>query len=201
MWMFSKLSKVFPSWKKWNNAEDDKMREINIEEINKVVNQTLPGASLLYRDVNLSKNFEKRYTLWQIIKEKWFVDSTYKHWWLITTHRYTIISNHMMDMSKFEHGTNWWLVVANKDSHFQVIDIYKKNWKTLITLLHLPDGSWKTFQWVLLDLNKLIDTPRQRFEEDLNSDPIPEVTTDEWLDRCKFPLWMDDDWNLFPIED
>lgn len=39
------------------------MREINIEEINKVVNQALPGASLLYRDVNLSKNFEKQYTL------------------------------------------------------------------------------------------------------------------------------------------
>lgn len=30
--------------------------------------------------------------------------------------------------------------------------------------------------------------------------PIPELATDKWLDRCKFPLGMDDNGNFFELE-
>ena len=90
----------------------------------------------------------------------------------------------------YEHGTNWGLCVAQRDSHFLVLDIYKYNGKTKILLLHLPDDErWNLFKNVSINIiDEIIEDCKKRFENKCNLETIPELKTDEWLKRCSFPL-------------
>ena len=158
--------------------------------LEKAVNDTYPGITMLYRDANLG-DLANLYKNEMIIKEKAFVDASLRGGGIITTHRYAILSNHFMDASEFEHGTNWGLCIMQKDSYFKVIDIYKKNGKTQITLLHLLNQYWELFKNTVINLDEeLIEYTRNSFNKHLKNDPVLELTTDVWLDRCSFPLGM-----------
>lgn len=110
-----------------------------------------------------------------------------------TTHRFAIISNHMTDFSQFEHGTNWELCVANRNTFFKVLDIYEYDGKTQILLLHLPDdGRWRLFQNTVIEgvIDNLVEDCRRRFENKCNEEVLPELATDEWMERCSQPIGL-----------
>lgn len=154
------------------------------------------------RDVNLPAHIAAKYTEGLIIREKAFTDTSSRVMGMITTHRYAILSNHMGDMRGFEQGTNWGLCVAQSDSHFKVLGQYLHNGKTMIILLHLPDDeTWKLFQNVAINTDKdLVSTCIERFKSKCNEAVIPELATPEWLERCLFPIGMDDNGNFFELE-
>lgn len=104
---------------------------------------------------------------------------------IATTYRFAIFSNHMADLSEFEHGTNWGLCVAAPESRFKVIDVYEHEGKTQIALLHLlDDDRWRIFTNAEFKMPGLdVDGIRARFEARCSQDPIPELVTKEWLDR------------------
>lgn len=161
-----------------------------VTELENAINEMLPGLTIYARDVNLPPEFAKLYKAGMIIREKGFTDASCRAKGMITSHRYTILSNHMRDFRAFEHGTNWGLFVAQKDSHFKVLDIYECGPKTQITLLHLPDDDrWKLFENVELSVEaQLIQTCRKRFESRCMGEVTPELATPEWLARCQFPI-------------
>lgn len=66
------------------------------------VKQTLLGASIYVRDINLNQNHIAKYKQGMIILEKAFVDASCNIAAMQTTHRYTIISNHMKDFRPYE---------------------------------------------------------------------------------------------------
>lgn len=166
-----------------------------------VVNRTFPGLTMYVRDVNLSNEIAKKYVPGLIIREKAYVDASYRVMGMITTHRFAILSNHMANFEDFEHGTNWGLYVANRDSRFKVMAIHEYNGKTLILLLHLPDDGWKMFQNVRFNIDdEIISSSIERFENKCNMDVIPELATDVWLERCSFPVGMDDEGIFFDLE-
>ncbi len=156
---------------------------------------------MFVRDVNLSSECASKYTTGMIIKERGFTDASRRVMGMVTSHRYSILSNHMADLSAFEHGTNWGLCVGQSGSHFKVLDIYDFRGKTQILLLHLPDDDrWKLFEDVSFSIEEqIIQSSRQRFENKAFSDPIPELTSDAWLDRCKDPLGMFANGSLFEL--
>jgi hypothetical protein len=180
----------------------DKPEGAFIEKMEEVINRTFPGLTMYVRDVNLPKEIENKYTPDLIIREPAFVDASCRVMGMCTTHRFGILSNHMASLESFEHGTNWGLYVANKDSHFKVMVIHQFDRKTLILLLHLPDNEdWKFFQNTKISLEKdMISSSIERFEGKCNLEVIPELATEEWLDRCKFPIGMDDNGILFELE-
>lgn len=47
--------------------------------------------------------------------------------------------------------------------------------------------------------NELITASRKNFQEVCESEPIPELSTNEWLKRCSEPLGMDRDGNYFDL--
>ncbi|MBQ3783775.1 MAG: hypothetical protein II838_10095 [Lachnospiraceae bacterium] len=173
------------------------------ELMEQVINETLAGLSIYVRDQNLEPKFEEQYRKDTIIREKGFTDASSRNGGIITTHRLAILSNHMMDLSQLEEGTNWGLSVAKNDAHFKVLDISKIKDKTLITILHLPDNeNWKLFENVKIDVEEtIIEESRKCFEKHLKEAPIPELATDVWLERCSFPIGMDDNGRLWPLED
>lgn len=74
--------------------------------------------------------------------------------------------------------------------------------KTLIFVLHLPnDKRWRLLANVTLNLDEdVLAEAIRRMEVQLQEAPIPEVTSGDWLDRCRFPLGMSDDGELFPLD-
>lgn len=171
----------------------------NMARYQQIADKMYPGIALFARDVNLPPAFAAKYVPGLIIKERAFVDASIRFMGMVTTHRYVILSNHMKNMSMFEQGTNWGLHLANMGSHFKVLGQYIHNGKTGIFLLHLPDDEdWKVYRNTEFDMDKkLYQTAVERFIMKADTPPVPELTTREWLDRCAFPLGMDDNGNLY----
>ena len=169
------------------------------EAIEQAINKTYPSIAHYARDVNLGR-FEDKYTKGIILREKAFVDASMKVGGMVTTHRFSILSNHMADFREYEHGTNWGLCVANKDSHFKVLDIFKHNGKTQIILLHLPDNSWEVFLDITINIDdELVEKVRESFKNKINMRLYEELTTDEWLQRCSFPIGINDEGVYFEL--
>lgn len=65
--------------------------------------------------------------------------------------------------------------------------------------MHLPDDErWKLFKSVNISLEeKLIKDSRERFENKCMQEVVPELASQEWLDRCSQPIGMDMQGNLF----
>ena len=178
------------------------MKSINESTYNELLNKVLDKAAILVRDVNLPENLEEKYIPGIIILEKGFTDASHRVGGMVTTHRYTILSNHMADLAAFDEDTNWGMVMANLDAHFLVLDKYTYNGKTQILLLHLPDDiNWKQFKNVqLAAFNEIIIDLREKFKYICKKEAIPELTVNNWLNRCTAPLGMDREGNYFNLE-
>ena len=164
------------------------MEDIEAKQYENVCNRILPGLQMFVRDTFLAKETEEKYVIGKIIKEPTFCDVSCRVGGIITTHRYAILSNRFVDFSAFEQGTNWGLFVCKRNSFFKVLDIYKVNGKTQISLLHL-DENWKLFEnnhsYVEEDIVKMC---RERFQKKYNTPPIPELATKAWLERLLYPI-------------
>lgn len=192
---------IFNRFKNHKKEKEEDFSQVNQERLQEIANKTYPGLAMYARDVNLSSKLENIYKPGMIIHERGITDATDRFMGMVTTHRYVILSNHMADLSSFEHGTNWSLHVANKDSHFKVLGIDKFDDKTAIFLLHLPDDEdWKLWKTMAFSVDEqLYQMAIERFKEKCNAEIIPELAKQDWLDRCAFPLGMDDQGNLFKL--
>lgn len=180
----------------------DASSKLDMQAMEKAMNDMYPGLAMFVRDVNLAEGLAEKYTAGSVIREKAFTDASCRIGGLVTTHRYIILSNHMGNLSAFEHGTNWGLFVAQRDSHFKVFGVFRHEDKTAIVLLHLPDDErWKLFQDVDVDIDEtLMEKACQRFVSACAQPPIPELANAQWLDRCRFPVGMSDEGELWPLE-
>lgn len=178
------------------------MDEMIKEIYEQLGNDTYPGLAMYARDVNLTEKQFSQYKTGLIIMERGFTDATARFMGMKTTHRITILSNHMTDLSEFEHGTNWGLHIANANAHFKILDIYEYKGKTQILMLHLPDDyRWKLFENMTISIDEdLIKDARKRFENKAFAKVPKEIATNDWLDRCKMPLGMFEDGTLFETE-
>jgi len=183
------------------DSADHGVDEAFLERLENAFNKTLSGLAIFARDVNLPENLAKKYGPGMIIREKAFVDASYKIGGMITTHRYMILSNHMADLEEYENDTNWGLCVAARDSHFKVLTVHEYDGKTMILLLHLPnDEDWELFVDLKTNVDEeLISASVERFEARCNTEAVPELTAEVWLDRCSFPIGMDADGNFFDL--
>lgn len=178
------------------------MENLQLEKIQAMLNKNYPGMMMFARDINLPQSLIEKYRPGMIIVERGFVDATARVGGMVTNCRYCILSNHMANLGFFDRGENWQLHVAQHHSHFKVLDVHTFQGKTAIFLLHLPnDESWKLYKTVEINLDQqLLENCISRFEFKCCQPPIPEVTSAKWLDRCAFPVGMDDSGELWPIE-
>lgn len=172
------------------------------KHIETVVNQTYPGLTMYVRDVNLPDEISKKYKKNLLLREKAFCDASNRVMGMITTHRYGILSNHMANLREFEHGTNWGLPIAKSGSRFKVLENYEYKGKTLILLLHLPDDEgWEVFKNNIMDIDSdIVSSSIERFKDKCFKEPVPELSTKDWLDRCEFPVGIDESGNCFAVE-
>lgn len=204
-WFYTEFLNRVSSYK-FNPYDDEEDNEIKVDFNNKqspeymIYKTTYADCDLYVRDINLSEELEEKYLIGDLIQERAFVDMTDRIGQMTTSHRYAILSNHIADLSEFENGTNWGLHTASRNSIFKILDIYKFKGKTQILLLHLIDG----FEELFIDNNAIddveVEIAREIFEESFENDIIKEVNSSKWLDRCSFPLGLDNEGNLWKIE-
>jgi len=172
---------------------------IDTKQYEDVLNRIFPGLQMFVRDTFLNKDIEAKYEVGRIIREPTFCDVSCRVGGLFTTHRYAILSNRFVDISDFERNTNWGLHVCKRGSHFKVLDVYKINDKTQISLLHL-DENWKLFENIKINIeDDIINMCRERFDNKVNTQPIPELATERWLERLSYPIGVDFENNYFSL--
>lgn len=184
------------------------MSGFDLETVKDAINVTYPGLMLLGRDVNLPQELASKYTSGLIVRERAFTDATPRLGGMVTTHRFVIMSNHMVDFDALVGGDDdgtvpeWRLHVANRDSRFKVLGKADIDGRTLIFLLHLPDDArWRIFAQSDFDIDEhLLEDALARMIRRLEQEPIPDVTSERWLERCQFPLGMSDNGDFFPLE-
>lgn len=175
----------------------------NVQDLQKVLNETYPGLTMYVRDVDMAPELVEKYETGMIIRERGFVDASCRVMGMETTHRYAILSNHMDNLTQEEEGTNFGLFVAGRNSHFKVLGKHSYEGKTVIFLLHLPDNeNWKLFENTVIDLDKkLVADCIRRFEAKCLLPPVQDHTCLQWKVRCLFPIGIGEDGRFFPLED
>ena len=127
-----------------------------------VCKDTYENSGLFVHDINLPKEWAEKYEIGALI-------------------RYAIISNHVGNLSQFEHGTNWNLHTAASNSKFKVLDVFTYNEKTQILLLHLINNLEDFFIDDSTIDEGYVNLARKIFVESFEKEVIEEVNTDEWL--------------------
>lgn len=166
-----------------------------------LIEKTYSNVMLFARDANLSPEIAGKYEAGTVLRSPAFLDATRRLGGLAATHRFLIVSNQMRDLSAFETGQNWGLCVALAGSRFKVLGTHHKDGRHLVILLHLPkDDSWKEFVSVSTSLDdEIVKQSIARFEAWREQEPFPELTADEWLERCAWPVGLDGDGDPLPI--
>jgi hypothetical protein len=175
------------------------MENSEIMEYENACNKIFPGLQMFVRDTFLTKEIEKKYEIGKIIKDPTFCDVSCRVGGLVTTHRFAILSNRFVNIEYFEDGTNWGLCVCKRNSYFKILDVYKINKKTQISLLHL-DENWKLFENQKSNVeDDIVNMCQERFRNKVNFPPIPELATKEWLERLLYPIGIDPQNNYIPL--
>ncbi len=180
------------------------MNELNEalkETYERAINETLHGLKVYSRDVNLPKSLEEKYVPYTVILERGYTDATTIISGMKTTHRFSILSNHIFECSKHGVETKFDLSIAQRNSRFLILDKYEYHKKTQIILLHLPNNKdWKLFQNLRIDiLDNVIEECHKRFENECEQKVVPQIASKEWIERCSAPLGMDEKGNLFDL--
>ena len=185
------------------NTASDEPEVPDIKTLEDAINDMMPGLTMYVRDADLSPECAAAYKPEMIIMERAFTDASNRVMGMNTTHRFAILSNHMADLRDDGDAGKWGLFVADHHSHFKVLDIYEFEGKTQILLLHYPDGDdWKLFGNTHLSVeDDLIESCRKRFEGKCRKRVIPELATEEWRARCEKPIGMDDEGNLYDLDE
>ncbi len=165
---------------------------MNNSEIEEIYNQTFSGLTLFYRDTTLPENFIAKYQVGQILTERGFTDMSYKGGGLVTNLRYLIASANAKDLSAFNPDSKiFGHVLLSANTFFKILDVYKIGNKTQVFLLEIPATVVDFFTSVTSNIeNDITKKARESFDTKNNSEPIPELQTQEWKDRTEFPIGM-----------
>lgn len=162
-----------------------------------IVSSILSECDVYVRDCNLSDELIDKYEKGQILTERSFTDASSQLGGMITNLRYLILSNQMSDFSAFEKDTNWGVHTAKADSKFKVLDIYKKEDKTQILLIHILEGFEEAFEMQEKIFEDIIGQSRSLFDICMDCAPVEDLNDDAWLERVSFPIGMDDNGNFY----
>lgn len=179
-------------------TETEKALFENNEEI---TNWTYPGATLYYKDCDLTPSVAEKFTKGKLIRNGFFLDVSSRGGGIKFNTRFLIASAKAAklyevnpDNERFGH------CCLNLDSYFKVLDIYKIEDKTQVFLLHIPAKSLKYFENVTSNWDEdFIKKARQSFDDKIHLEPISDLLESFWLKRTNFPVGMNAYEKFYPL--
>lgn len=173
--------------------------------VESVLNWTLPGLTLFYRDTKTDIDIESLYKVGDIFRAGEHIEVTPMLYKPIGNVRYIIASAHTA--AWYEHPMNvqqnpkiadWHLHYIHRNSYFKVMDIYKAGGVTQIFLLHIPyRGIGLFFGDTLMNFVtdgqgiSLVDVARESLNKKLAMDPHPTSLDEDWTKRTKALVGID----------
>jgi hypothetical protein len=116
------------------------------EETEEIVNWTLSGLTMYYRDSELSSAVVSKYKVGQIFRSRTFVDVSSFAGKLTKNCRFIFASTKAAPLYQINPSTEkWGLHTINANSYFKVLDVYGKDGKTQFFLLHIPAKGYRLF--------------------------------------------------------
>lgn len=175
--------------------------------IEDIANWIFLGIGIYYRDTPLTGEQINKYRIGNYLRNNFFIDTSSFSEGIDGNTRYIIASSKAAPIYKVEGNSNtekWKLHVLNANSYFKVLDVYVKNDKTQILLLHIPKKMLEIVSGgenMNFDQERMIiNTARQLFEEKLNEPPSLELSEALWHNRIKYPIGLDPNNNLCDIK-
>lgn len=176
------------------------------EQIEEIVNWTLSGLTMYYRDTQLSDDIIEKYEIGQIIRSQTFVDVSNFAGKLTKNCRFIFATNKAAPLYQINPDTEKWkLHTINANSYFKVLDIYQKEGKTQFFLLHIPARGIDFYRNTVLKLGgdnleqQIIQKSRISFDQKMGIAIVPELEEQEWINRTNFPIGLDNKNNPFPL--
>lgn len=177
------------------------------DRIEEIINWTLPGLTMYYRDSNLSPEVINKYSVGKIFRSKTFVDVSSFAGKPITNCRFIFASNKAAPLFRINPATEkWGFHAINCDSFFKVLDVYQFQGVTQIFVLHIPYKGLDLFSRSVLKLGgqnieeQIIAKARESLHQKFNSEILPALCEQEWLHRTSFPIGLDNDNTFFSLE-
>jgi hypothetical protein len=181
--------------------------KITNKQAEEIINWTLPGLTMYYRDSELSNDIISKYEVGQIFRSQIFVDVSSFAGRLQKKCRYIIASSKAAPLYQFNSEIEKWkLHVINANSYFKVLDIYKKNGKTQFLLLHIPAKGINFFKESILQLGgnnieeQIVEKSRLSFDQKMQMNIIPELEEREWNQRTEFPIGLNSSNQFFSLD-
>lgn len=175
------------------------------EAIEKVMNWTLPGLQLFYRDTDTPIDVSETFHVGDTLRAGFFIDLSPYAGKPMHRYRYIIASAHAASLVKPDDC--YPLHVLHHNSYLKVMDVYEKSGVTQIFLLHIPAKAI-FYPWMGSQLNisvngedTIVDIARKSLDTKLTLPPRDLLEEDEWLDRTAWHVGVDKDgkpYGLFP---
>lgn len=178
-----------------------------LERIEEIVNWTLPGMTMYYRDSNLSQEIIDKYEVRKIFRSQTFVDVSNYAGKPTTNCRFIFASSKAAPLFQINPATKkWGFHSINCNSYFKVLDVYKKEGVTQIFLIHIPYKGIDFFSRTVLRLGEqnieeeIIGKAQKSLNQKLQSEIPPVLNEKEWIHRTSFPIGLDNKNEFFSLE-
>lgn len=178
--------------------------------LERVLNWTLPGCQLFYRDTDAAVDVERSYPVGAIVRAGFFVDVTAKAQRPARPVRYIIASAHCAKIYEAMDDadlTRWRLCTLHFNSYFKVMDVYVKGGVTQIFLLHIPCQAVPffraevTFNFIRDAMPMdLVQAARASLDAKLRMDVLADTADPVLLDRMREPVGLADDGSPLPLD-
>ena len=162
----------------------------NTEEI---FNWTYPGATLYYKDCDLTASVIEQFEKDNIIRNGYFLDVSSRGAGIKFNTRFLIASAKAARLYEINpDNTRFGHCCINANSYFKILDIYKLGGKTQIFLLHIPAKGVGYFNQVSSNMDEdFIKKARVSFDNKINAEPLSDLLDPFWVKRTNFPVGMD----------
>lgn len=176
------------------------------EQIQEIINWTLSGLKMYYRDSQLSNDIISKFDVGQIFRSQTFVDVSNFAGKLTKNCRFVFATNKAAPLYQINPDTDKWkLHTLNANSYFKVLDIYIKDGRTQLLLLHIPAKGIDFFRNTVIQLGgknleqQIIEKSRKSLDQKMQMGIIPELEEKEWTERTEFPIGLDNNNQFFPL--
>ena len=183
-----------------------KSTDNQLEKIDEIINWTLPGLTMYYRDSELSQSIIDKYEINKIFRSQTFVDVSNYAGRPTTNCRFIIASSKAAPLYKFNPETEkWGLHVINCNSFFKVLDVYRTEEITQIFIIHIPYKGIELFKNSVIQIGEedfeeeIIIKSRLSLEQKLNLESPTALNEREWLKRTNFPIGLDNNNEFFSL--
>lgn len=182
-------------------------KKAELEKFQAIIDWTLPGLSMYYRDANFPPEIIEKYTAGAIFRAPTFVDVSNFAGRPRGNCRFIIASSKAAPIYKFNKGTEkWGLHVLNWNSCFKVLDIFENSGITQIFLLHIPFRGLELFRQIKLKLgnqnmeDQFIEKARTSLDQKLAMEIPPALLELEWIKRTELPIGLNQQNEFFPLK-